>query len=456
MATSTKAVRTTAAKGLSDDEMHAIAMDLFVYAYPLVTYEMTRRASTNVETANTVGQAPMNQFSHVAAFPDPDWTMVVRPNADTLYSILFYDVGQEPLVVSAPDAAGRYYLLQLLDAWSDVFESIGTRTTGSTALRFALVGPTWQGGLPEGTILVRSPTSMGTIAGRTQTNGAADYDAVHEFQHGLNAVPLSQFGLLYDPPNGKVNVAWEAHLPPGEQVEHMNAETFLTVFAQASRGNPPHANDNPILHRMRRIGIEPGKSVSFGEIPSEVRRAIDEAWPAALERIKAVGPRSGVAMNGWRLNLTAIGTYGADYLHRAGVAYFGFGANTVDDAVYPGAFADEVGNRFSSEEQYAIHFEKDELPPVRAFWSLTLYDGRQLFAANPINRYALGDRDDLQFNSDGSLDLYIQRSSPGRDKQSNWLPAPASGDFSLTMRLYWPKIAVTDGAWAPPPVKKVA
>lgn len=455
MPTSTKTVRARARARVNDDELHEIAMETCIYAYPLVTTEMTRRASTNVERPNSIGQAPMNQFAHMAAFPDSSWTMVVRPNADTLYSILFYDVSTEPLVVSVPDAKGRYYLLPLLDAWSDVFESIGTRTTGSAPLRFAIVGPGWQGRIPEGTILVRSPTAMGTIGGRAQTNGSADYDAVHEFQRGLIAAPMSQFGKVYDPPKGKVNTSWDAHLPPGEQVDHMNAETFLTVFAHASRGNPPHANDNPLLHRMRRIGLEPGKSISFTEMSIEVRRALDEAWPAALERIKAAATRSGISVNGWRINLTGIGTYGADYLHRAAVAYSGFGANVVDDAVYPFGFADADGNPFSADERYIMHFEKDDLPPVRAFWSVTLYDARQLFAANPIDRYALGDRDDLQFNRDGSLDLFIQRSSPGQDRQTNWLPAPASGEFSLTMRLYWPRIAVTDGAWAPPPVERV-
>ena len=202
------------------------------------------------------------------------------------------------------------------------------------------------------------------------------------------------------------------------------------------------------------LDSSPGKSVSFGEMSVEVRRAIDEAWPVAAERIKATGAQSGIEMNGWRIVLTAIGTYGTDYLRRAAVAHFGFGASTVDDAVYPTAFADADGQPLSSDARYVVHFENGQLPPVRAFWSLALYDARQLFAQNPINRYAIGDRDHLQFNTDGSLDIYIQRSSPELDKQSNWLPTPASGAFSLTMRLYWPKIAVTDGAWAPPPVKR--
>ena len=153
--------------------------------------------------------------------------------------------------------------------------------------------------------------------------------------------------------------------------------------------------------------------------------------------------------------MTAIGTYGTDYLHRAGVAYGALGANAPEDALYPTAFADGDGQPFNSDKRYVIHFDKGKLPPVNAFWSLTMYDERQLFTANPINRYAIGDRDKLSFNSDGSLDLYVQRDPPGAEKESNWLPAPKSGSFTMNMRLYWPKAEVLYGSWLPPPVKQV-
>ena len=444
--------------GLSQDDMREIAMDALIYAYPVVLMELTRRAQTNVEEPTSTGLAPMNQFSHIETFPDPNFTMVVRPNADTLYSVLWFDVGKEPLVINLPDSCGRYYLLELMDMWTDVFESIGARTTGTAGQRFVLASPTWTGNPPAGAAVVRTPTSIGWIIGRTQTNGVADYPKVHEFQHGITAIPLSHAGSgeSFVPPCGTIRDEWVAQLAPVEEVEHMNAETFLTMFGHASRGNPPHANDYPVLHRMRRIGLEPGKTFSFGEISVELRRAIGEAWPEALARIKALSTRLGTSVNGWRVTLNGVGTYGAAYLQRAAVAYAGLGANSVDDAVYPMGFVDAEGREFSSDERYVIHFEKNDLPPVRGFWSLTMYDSRQLFTANPINRYAIGDRDALAFNDDGSLDIYIQRSSPGQDKQANWLPAPATGPFSLTLRLYWPTAAVTGGSWAPPPVKSVS
>ena len=180
--------------GLSQDDMREIAMDAFIYAYPVVLMELTRRAQTNVEEPTTTGLAPMNQFSHIETFPDPNFTMVVRPNADTLYSMLWFDVGKEPLVINLPDSCGRYYLLELMDMWTDVFESIGARTTGTAGQRFVLASPTWTGNPPAGAAVVRTPTSIGWIIGRTQTNGIADYPNVHEFQHGITAVPLSHAG----------------------------------------------------------------------------------------------------------------------------------------------------------------------------------------------------------------------------------------------------------------------
>jgi hypothetical protein len=438
---------------VSVEEAREIAHEAYVYAYPMVLMDVTRRTSTNVAEPHGLN-APINQLAHAREFPDPSFTIVVRPNADTLYSALTYDVSDEPLVVSIPDSGGRYYLMPWLDYWTDVFTVPGKRTTGTSAQTFAIVGPNWKGTLPTGVREYRSPTGSGLLIGRTQTNGKADYAAVHEFQDGMKAVPLSAYGKPYTPPKGKVDPSQDTSAPP-DQVDRMDAATFFSVFAELMKKNPPHANDYPMLDRMRRIGFEPGKSFSLASAPKEVQDALKAAPPAALAEIKKAWTTSGKLANGWRTNLTAIGTYGADYLHRAGVAYAGLGANVPEDAVYPTAFADSEGRPFDSAERYVLHFGKDRIPPVRGFWSLTMYDERQLFATNPIDRYAIGDRDELTFNADGSLDLYIQRESPGKDKESNWLPTPASGSFTMNLRLYWPKAEVLSGAWAPPPVKRV-
>ncbi len=440
-------------QSVSDQEIRDIARDAYIYAYPMLVTEMTRRVFTNVDKPEGT-RAPMNQIANVRAFPDPSFTDVVRPNADTLYSVMFFDVSKDPMVFSVPDSGGRYYLLPMLDMWSDVFVSPGKRTTGTGAQTFAVIGPHWQGQLPKGVETIQSPTSTVFMLGRTQTNGKADYTAVHKFQDGLKAVPLSRYGKTYTPPKGTVNAAQDMS-SPSDQVHKMDAATFFATFAELLKTNPPHANDYPILARLKRIGIEPGKSFSLASASPEVQRALNAAVPEAQQDIEAAVQRSGVLANGWRTNLTAIGTYGTDYLHRAGIAFAGFGANTIEDAVYPSLFADANGEPLRSDRRYQLHFDKDQIPPVNAFWSLTMYDERQLFAANPIDRYAIGDRDKLAFNPDGSLDLYVQRESPGQDKELNWLPTPASGTFTMNMRLYWPKREALEGVWVPPPVLSV-
>jgi hypothetical protein len=441
-----------AQQSLSADEAREIAHEAYIYAYPMVLMEVTRRVSTNVALPAGLN-APINQLGHARQFPDPSFTTVVRPNADTLYSTLSYDVSKEPLVVSVPDSGGRYYLLQWLDYWSDVFTVPGKRTTGTAAQKFAIVGPDWHGELPAGVEKYESPTGSGLLIGRTQTNGKSDYAAVHKFQDGIHAVPLSSYGKSYTPPKGVVNASQDVSAPP-DQVEKLDAATFFELFVELLKTNPPHANDYPILDRLERIGIKPGKSFTLASAPKNVQDALNAAPADSLALIKRIWTNAGTASNGWRINLTAIGTYGTDYLRRAAVAYAGLGANVVEDAVYPTADADAAGQPFDSGKRYRIHFTKDQIPPVRAFWSLTMYDQRQLFAANPIDRYAIGDRDKLRFNADGSLDLYIQKDSPGKDKVSNWLPTPASGPFTMNLRLYWPKADVLDGSWAPPPVKQ--
>jgi hypothetical protein len=439
---------------LPSDQIGEVAANAYLYAYPLILMELTRRIATNVADTRQFSKAPMNQFANVPAFPDATYTDIVRPNQDTLYSLMWFDVSKEPLLISVPDSGGRYYLLPMLDMWTDVFQSTGKRTTRTSAQLLAIAEPRWQGRLPAGAMLVHSPTAIGWIIGRTQTNGKADYDVVHKFQNGLIVTPLSRWGKSYVPPAGRIHADWDMKTPPVDQVEKLSPAAYFSLFTELTRLNPPHANDYPILDQLRRIGIEPGKPFAFDKASPEVQRALSDAGSIALKRIKGRFLIAGVPSAGWRTNLTAIGTYGADYLSRAVIAYVGLGSNTIEDAVYPTALTDADGKPFVSDNRYVLHFNKDQHPPVRGFWSLTMYNERQLLAANPIGRYAIGDRDKLAFNPDGSLDLYIQRESPGQDKASNWLPTPASGPFTMNLRLYWPKPEVLDGSWAPPGVKR--
>ena len=434
-----------AAEPPSFDEAGEIAVDAYIYAYPLVLMDATRSA--------VIGRAPMNQFSHAAVFPDATSTDVVRPNADALYSTLWFDVTREPLVIKVPMADRRYYLLPMLDMWSDVFASSGERTTGTGVQTFAIVGPSWSGTLPSGIEAIRSPTGMGWMIGRTQTIGKADYDTVHKFQEGLKATPLSGPAKASAPPKPTPEQS-PSPIPPSEQVAAMDAVAFFTRFLELVKHNPPHANDYPILQRMRRIGIDPARPFNIMSATPDIRTAINGAPQAALPKITSLTTIGTVAKR-WRLPRSPIGTYGTDYLRRAQIAYGGLGADVLEDVYAPTAVADADGKPFDSGQRYVMHFAKDQSPPVRGFWSLTMYNDKQLFADNPINRYAIRDRDAPRRNDDGSLDIYIQRASPGTDKESNWLPTPSDGGFSMTMRLYWPKPAALDGTWVPPPVKRV-
>lgn len=447
---------------LSSEEIKELAVDAYVYAYPLVIMELTRQVTTHEGGGATPGRmnAPMNQFGHATTFPDDRFEAVVRANADTLYSSLWYDVSKEPLIISVPDSGGRYYLLPLMDMWTEVFASPGTRTTGNGAQTFAIVGPRWTGKLPPNMSSYRSPTGIGWIIGRTQTNGVADFPAVHSFQAGLKTTLLSAWGkstkaAMSVTKASTVATTKQDTSAPVEQVAKMNAASFFALFGRLLKDNPPHNLDYPMLDRMTRIGIVAGKDIDVSKLAPEVQAALAAAPALAQQKIVAAVRRSGNRANGWRTTLSPVGTYGAEYLGRAVIAYFGLGANVAEDAIYPSAFTDAEGKPYDSAGKYVIHFDKNNLPPVRAFWSLTMYNDRQFFTANPIKRFAIGDRDALKFNADGSLDLYIQRDAPDADKQSNWLPAPASGGFTMNLRLYWPKPAALDGSWVPAPVKRV-
>ncbi len=433
-----------------------IAADAYVYAFPLVCMELARRAATNVSAPAPSGRAPMNQFAHREGFADPTSTELVRPCADMISSALWFDVGREPIVIALPDFGERYVVFELHDLWTDVFASIGARTTGTSAQRITLAGPEWTGGGAPGSTLVRAPTATGWIVGRIQADGRGDLDAVHELQQVVRVAPLSAAATPYTWPQGAVDGRRQAHGSLIDQIESTSVEQFFALFANATRTNPPHANDQPILERMRRVGLEPGTPLALADAAPEMREAIEAAGPAARERIKRAAARPGSPLNGWRANLGAVGTYGTDYLRRAAVAYAGLDASTPEDAVCAAASSDCDGMPLESGAIYRLHFGADELPPVRAFWSLTMYDHRQRLAANVIDRYAIGSRDAIEHNADGSLDLYVQHRSPGDEHEANWLPTPEQGPFTMILRLHWPMHAILDGQWQPPRIRRVS
>ena len=429
-------------------------VDAVVYGLPLVIMDITKVKSTNVAKPEGFA-APVNQFIHLRQFPDASFKEVVRPNVDTLYSSAFLDLSAEPIVLSVPDTHGRYYLLPILDAWTNIFASPGKRTTGTKAGQFAITGPGWQGTLPKGVTELKSPTNMGWIIGRTQTNGPADYPAVHAIQDGFKLTPLSAFGKRYVAPLGNVDPNVDMKTPPVEQLKKMSAEAFFDRLATLLKANPPPASEAPILDKLKTIGIVPGEKFEFAKLDPVMAKGLEKSIDVALEKLRAAAKETGDGANGWRIPPKLLGNYGSDYGLRAAVALVGLGANLPQDAVYPSAYVDEEGKPLDGANAYVIHFDKGATPPVDAFWSVTLYGADSFFVANPINRYAISSWMNLKKNADGSIDIYVQRDSPGKDKEANWLPS-GDKDFNLTLRMYWPKEkppSILDGSWKPPPVK---
>ena len=443
-----------ASSKISETEAYEIGVEAYVYFYPLITMDVTRRIATNVPAGVKPGLGPINEFQNFSAFPTADFREVVRPNFDTLYSSAWLDLSKGPMVVSAPDTRGRYYLLPMLDMWSDVFAVPGKRTSGTSAQQWAVVPKGWVGSLPNGVQRIESPTNHVWIIGRTQTNGPSDYAAVHKVQKGFGITALSQWGKKAERPKFVSDPTVDMKTPPLVQVDTMPASKYFTYAAELMKANSPHVTDWSQLERLKRIGIVPGKSFDYEKAPPEVRAGLERAVPAALTLMKETTPTLVRVVNGWQMNTDTMGVYGNFYLKRAIIAQVGLGANQPEDAIYPLCVYDADKQPLEGSKNYVLHFQKDQLPPVNAFWSLTMYDAQGFQVANSLNRFAIGDRDALKFNADGSLDLYLQHKSPGADKESNWLPAPASGKLGLTMRLYAPKAEALDGRWNPPAVRK--
>jgi len=447
------------AQEITREQAYEIARDAYVFAYPIVTMDISRRQSTNVQNARSIPlRAPINQFAHARTYPSAEDRDVVRYNFDTLYSPVWLEVAPEPVILSVPDTGGRYYLLPMLDMWTDVFSVVGSRTTGTKAGNFAITAPGWDGALPDGMIRIVAPTSTIWILGRTQTNGPSDYDNVHKIQDGYRLTPLSEWGKnAAARPDQAIDPAIDNKTPPFVQVNRMDGMAVLGRLAELMEKYPPHPNDYPILFRMRQIGLEPGKPFDRSKLDPQLVETINEASKDAradLEKSGKTGAGIGLHVNGWFYQTSTVGTYGTAYKLRGMGALIGLGVNLPEDAVYPASFVDGDGNPYHGDKRYVLHFDKGKLPPAGAFWSVTLYDKDGFQVPNSIDRYALGDRDDLKFNADGTLDIYIQSPNPGPEKQANWLPAP-EGEFNLAMRLYSPKREALDGAWTPPAVRSL-
>lgn len=442
-------------------DVDATAVDAYIYAYPLVTVELTRRRLTNVAAPEGTS-APMGQFSRLRTYPDASYRDVTAPNADTLYTYAYLDLSKEPWVVSIPDLRGRFAVFSIFDGWTTVFANPGKRTTGTGAQTFAVTGPGWTGTLPAEVKEYKSATQIVLFNGKIYCTGTPeDYRQVHAVQDNVTAVPLSSYGKPYTPAPGKVDPAVDMKTLVRDQVNNMEGGAYFKLFAELLKTNRPYPEDAPMVARLSELGIVPGHDFDIAKVAPAVAQALARASTTALPRIVA-WQKAGVAAGDWRLDngwaiTTKTGPYGTDYIQRALIAMIGLYANLSQDSIYPVSNGPEVGQSYSGAASYVIHFAKGQMPPVNGFWSLTMYDGQYFFVDNPLNRYNVSSRNTFKTNPDGSVDVYIQHASPGTDKESNWLPAPADR-FILIMRMYWPQDtapSILDGTYQLPPVNRV-
>jgi len=443
-----------------EQQLQDAGVEAYIYAYPLVTMELTRRVSTNAAVPEG-SKAPMGQFAKLRGYPAVDDHTVTAPNADTLYTVVWLDVSKEPWIVSAPDMKERFFLLPMLDGWTTVFADPGKRTTGTRAQKFAVSGPGWSGTLPEGVTEYKSATGIVWLLGRIYCTGTSeDYKAVHALQDQMTVVPLSAYGKPYTPPPGAVDPRVDMKTGIRDQVNALDASAYFALFSRLLKTNPPAADDAPMVATLAKIGIVPGQDFDASKIDPTVAKALADVPRNAQDKIMGWMKEGVIAgdiklTDGWMFT-TKTGLYGTAYRQRALVTAIGLGANRPQDAVYPTSEGPDILKKYSGANKYVVHFNKGEMPPVDGFWSLTMYDANYFFVPNPINRYTISQRNKFVTNPDGSVDLYIQNASPGRDKEPNWLPAPKD-QFILMMRLYWPKEqppSILDGSWKIPSVEE--
>ena len=423
-------------------DMKRLASEIWVFAFPLVLTDVTRE----VQSAGL----PLNSWKHRRTIPDATATDAANPNADFLYSQAWLDLSKGPVVLSVPDTKGRYYLLALLDAYTNVAGSIGKRTTGNEKRQFAIVGPHYKGALPPDTSEVRSPTDLAWIFGRTAVSDKADLANATKVQDQYKLVgPVPPKGAKGAPGSAPV----DTKTPPRDQVAGMSPAAFFTRVAMLLPGNPPSKDDAPMLAKMKQLGIEPGKPFDTAKLDAATAKNLEDGVKTAIDAVATAskGLSGADIRHGWRID-RALGRWGTEYGRRAVAAWNGIGLNAPEDAIFMSTYLDGTGKKLDGANRYVLHFDANQIPPVDGFWSLSMYDDKQRFVPNPQGRFNIASTDKLQPNADGSLDIYISNGDPGKP---NWLPSP-KGPFNLILRVYWPKQDVIDGRWNPPGVRPAA
>jgi hypothetical protein len=418
----------------------SVATDANLFGYPLVLMDVTRAQS-----------GTPNALFHARTLPTAADHAVVRMNLDTLYTSAWLDLRAEPMVLQVPDMGpGRYWLMQLLDAWTNTAHNPSSPKPqvqqGQSTFTYAIAGPGWSGSLPPETTRLDMPTATAWLIGRTQVNGPDDLAAVHALQDRIVLAPASAWNSGAMTP--LTGATMGAGTPPPKVVAGMDGRTFFDRMCAVLAANPAAAADDTVMKRFASIGVRPG-----GSVDGQPAAALDQGIAAAQKRLQEYHDPAAKNENGWTF-ATNVGAYGTDYDLRAYTAKVGLGANLAEDAVYPSTFG--VADANGAPRRYRIRFEPDQLPPVDAFWSITAYGSDSYLVDNPAGIYSVGHPIPVTPGPDGRVTIAVQHEDPGANvPPGHWLPIPATGTFSLSMRLYAPKPAALDGTWQPPALTPV-
>lgn len=420
----------------------AIAAQAYVFGYPLVLSDRIRARMTAVdEPDSALMRAPPNRFVHARVLPEA----TAGQPAGALRSSAWLDLGAAPVVLSVPETHGRFYALSLVDLWTNVFASVGPRTTGTRGGSYVIAGPSWTGTpLPAGALVIRAPTRMARIAGSTQVHGDGGCPDAHAVQDAFALEPLGAATTTRDavPPVPST--------PPTVEVEQMDAQAFFSALDALMRDNPPRLEDRAIVERMAGLGL-----LGDGDAPAQrLRAAVADGAARGLERVLAAAESPpGERVGSWYVRFR-LGQYGTDYLGRAAAACAGLESGPAADELPMLVQTDVDGHRLSGRRRYEITFPSAGLPPVDGYWTLMAYDARQPLVDNPVERYSIGDWNGLVLERDGSLVIRIHHGDLGGRRLPNWLPSPP-GAFNLLLHLYWPQQEVLDRQWTPPAVTPV-
>jgi hypothetical protein len=444
------------AAALTTDEAKSIAEEAAIYGLPmLMNYSVMYQFA--IDKSSSQYKAPFNRIKNEAHLASPKDTAVVTPNSDTIYSFIWMDLRAEPLVICVPEVEkARYFSVQLVNLYTYNFGYIGSRTTGNGAGCYAIAGPGWDGSKPDGVSeVIRSSTEFGFANFRTQVFGPSDLENAKAVQAGYNVSTLSAFANT-KAPDPAPSVDWMIFDKDTAENDPLGYLAFILQFAPAIG---EAAVEKPLRDKFARIGIEAGKAFPATPLSDETKSAIAEGLKAGAEKAKARKADVGKMVNGWQISQGLFGDRAMlkdDYLMRAVAALVGLYGNDSAEAFYPLTRQDGQGAELDgSKTNYTLTFPAGELPPVNAFWSVTMYDGKtQLLVENPIDRYLINAPmlPDMHKDENGAVTLYIQKEAPTDAKlKANWLPAP-DGPIYMVMRLYWPKKAALDGSWKPPAI----